>query len=47
MGTINMTTAAFTCHQEDDLAVITISEGAAIVTTTVGGKEDLLETLCV
>jgi enoyl-CoA hydratase/carnithine racemase len=45
MGAIDMTTATFTCHQEDDLAVITILEGAEIVTTTVGGKQDLLEAM--
>ena len=45
MGTIDMTTATFTCHQEDDFAVITILENAKIVTTTVGGKEDMLKAM--
>lgn len=45
MGSIDMATATFTCHQEDDFAVITILEGAKIVTTTVGGKEDLMKAM--
>lgn len=45
MSTINVTTNAFTCHQEDDLALITILDGAVFLPTTVSGKNEILETL--
>jgi len=45
MSTIDVTNDRFTCHREDDLAVITILEGAKSLSTTVGGKEDLMGTL--
>ncbi len=45
MSNIDVTTDTFTCHQEDDLAVITMLEGAEILSTTVSGKNDILETL--
>ncbi len=38
MSNIDVTTATYTCRQEDDLAVITILEGADIVSTTVGAN---------
>ena len=42
MSTIDVTNDTFTCHREDDLAVITILEAAKSLSTTVGGKEDLV-----
>jgi hypothetical protein len=45
MSTIDVTNDTFTCDQEDDLAVITVLAGAKILSTTVGGKEDLMGTL--
>jgi enoyl-CoA hydratase/carnithine racemase len=45
MSIINVATNAFTCHQEDDLAIITILDGAGKMSTTVSGKVELLETL--
>ena len=41
MSKIDMTMDTFTCHQVDDLAVITILEGANILSSTVSGKENL------
>jgi hypothetical protein len=45
MSIISVTTNTFTCHQEDDLAIITILDGAQKMSTTVSGKVEILETL--
>ncbi len=45
MGAIEIATDTFTCHQEDDIAVITILEGAEVLSTTVSGKDALLSAL--
>ena len=48
MSSINVTNDSFTCHQVDDMAVITMLEGAKLLSTTISGKErvlDLLETI--
>lgn len=45
MSKIDVTKNTFTCHQEGDLAVITMLEGAEILSTTISGKDELLETL--
>jgi len=42
MSAINVTAESFTCHQIDDMAIITIFEGANLLTTTVTGKERLV-----
>lgn len=44
MSAIDVTNDAFTCHQEDDLAVITISKGSKII-STVSGKENMIHIL--
>lgn len=43
MGTVEITTDTFTCRQEEDLAVVTILEGANVLSTTVSGKDELLQ----
>lgn len=45
MGEIDKTTELFTCQLEEDLAVITILEGAGLISATVRDKEELFETL--
>jgi 1,4-dihydroxy-2-naphthoyl-CoA synthase len=45
MSNIDVTTDTYTCRQEDDLAVITLLEGADILSTTIRGKDDILELL--
>ena len=45
MSEINVSHNAFTCHQVDDLAVLTFLEGTNLLTTTVSGKEKLIELL--
>lgn len=45
MSTIDVINDRYTCHIEDDMAVITILEGAKSLSTTVGGKENLMGTL--
>ena len=45
MSDIDVTTDTFTCYQEEDFAVISILEGAKILSTTVQGKKDILEVL--
>ena len=45
MSTIDVTNDSFTCHREDDMAVITILEGAKSLSTTVSGKADLMGAL--
>ena len=45
MSVIDVTNDGFTCQQEDDLAVLTILEGAKVLSTTVSGKENLMELL--
>lgn len=45
MSKIDVANDRFTCHIEDDFAVITILEGAKSLSTTVGGKESLMGTL--
>jgi enoyl-CoA hydratase/carnithine racemase len=45
MSAINTTTDTFTCQLEEDLAVITILEGARLISATVRDKEALFETL--
>ena len=42
MSAINVTGDSFTCRQIDDMAVLTILEGANLLTTTVSGKEQLV-----
>jgi enoyl-CoA hydratase/carnithine racemase len=43
MSTINVSHDSFTCHQVDDFAVLTILEGAGLLSTTVSGIEQLVE----
>ena len=43
MSEINVSHNSFTCHQVDDLAVLTFLEGTSLLTTTVSGKEKLIE----
>lgn len=45
MTAINVINDSFTCHQVDDMAVLTILEGAQILSTTVSGKENMLAAL--
>lgn len=45
MGTIDLTTDIFTIHQEDNFAVITILPGSKALSTTVSGKESLLDAM--
>ena len=42
MSSINVVNDSFTCHQVDDMAVITVLEEAQLLSTTVGGKEQIL-----
>ena len=43
MPSINVTNDSFTCHQVDDMAVITMLEGAKLLSTTISGKEQVMD----
>lgn len=45
MSSMDVTNDTFTCHREDDLAVITILESGKSTLSTATGKEDLMGTL--
>lgn len=45
MSNINVTTDTFNCYQEEDFAIISILEGAQILSTTIRGKEELIGAL--
>jgi enoyl-CoA hydratase/carnithine racemase len=45
MSTIEISEDTFTCHQEDDLAVFNMLEGAKVLSTTVKGKDVFFEAL--